>query len=35
MKIKRKQVIKVFWIVVSILVIFSMTAWTIGAAFMK
>lgn len=31
---KRKQVVKIIWIFLSIMIIFTMVLWTIGLAFM-
>jgi len=35
MKIKKKKVIKVIWIIISSIVVFSMVAWSVGVAFLK
>jgi hypothetical protein len=35
MKIKRKLIVKVVWIFISFMVIFSMVAWTVGTSFTR
>ncbi len=32
---KRRKVIKIFWIFLSFIVVISMVAWTVGVAFLK
>ena len=31
---KKKAIIKIGWIIVSVMIIFTMVLWTVGAAFM-
>ena len=35
MKIKRKMIVKVVWIFISFMVIFSMVIWTVGTSFTR
>lgn len=31
---KRKKIVKIFWVILSIMIIFTMVLWSVGMAFM-